>query len=71
MEGYFKETFGDLVSYVQYKNNKTDGYGILRYADERVYRGLFKNGKYDSYGLMKYPNKDEFDGQWTHGRKQG
>ncbi len=63
-EGYSVDKNSNTpVSYLQWKNDQINDYGI-RIGFDGVYCGELFQGMKHGYGLIKYPNKDEYDGQW-------
>ena len=67
MEGFIRiQDSCRKAEYCQYKNDKRNGYGILRLSDGQEYRGNFKDGEFDGYGFKKYRNNDEHYGQWKN-----
>ncbi|KAM9123499.1 alsin [Pangshura tecta] len=57
-------------------SGKPHGRGILRWADGRMYSGMFRNGLEDGYGEYKIPNKaltkdDHYVGYWKEGKMCG
>ena len=53
----------------QYKQSKSNGYAVYKWADGASYHGQFVDENREGYGMMKRPNKDEYHGQWkNHGR---
>lgn len=44
-----------------------DGYGVLKYADESVFRGHFANNNFDGYGIF-YGKDNHYElGAWSNG----
>ena len=66
---------GEVVSEDKYngalENGMAHGGGELKYADGRVYVGVFVEGKRNDKGLMKYVSGDVFDGEWKDDCKHG
>ncbi|KAJ6665289.1 hypothetical protein lerEdw1_004338 [Lerista edwardsae] len=57
-------------------SGKPHGRGILKWADGRVYSGMFRNGLEDGHGEYKIPNKilnksDCYIGYWKEGKMCG
>ncbi|XP_054828500.1 alsin [Eublepharis macularius] len=57
-------------------SGKPHGRGILKWADGRMYSGMFRNGLEDGHGEYKVPNKimnksDHYVGYWKEGKMCG
>ncbi|XP_058469615.1 alsin isoform X2 [Solea solea] len=57
-------------------SGKTNGRGVLKWPDGRIYTGEFKNGLEDGFGEFLAPNKtlnknDQYQGQWKDGKMHG
>lgn len=46
------------------------GYGVMRFADKRIYEGQFKHGQM-SKGKMTYKDGSYYDGSWLDGMRHG
>lgn len=51
----------------EYKNNKKDGYGELKWKKGGMYIGTFKEGKRHGYGEYKDENGILYKGKWENG----
>jgi hypothetical protein len=53
----------------QYKQGKSNGYAVFKWADGGSYHGQWVDDKREGYGMQKWANKEEYHGQWkNHGR---
>uniref|UniRef100_A0A673FTR5 VPS9 domain-containing protein n=1 Tax=Sinocyclocheilus rhinocerous TaxID=307959 RepID=A0A673FTR5_9TELE len=57
-------------------SGKPNGWGVVKWPDERMYTGTFKNGLEDGFGDYVVPNKnlnscDHYQGQWKDGKMHG
>uniref|UniRef100_A0A8D0KN05 Alsin Rho guanine nucleotide exchange factor ALS2 n=1 Tax=Salvator merianae TaxID=96440 RepID=A0A8D0KN05_SALMN len=57
-------------------SGKPHGRGVLKWADGRMYSGMFRNGLEDGHGEYKIPNKilhksDRYVGYWKEGKMCG
>lgn len=53
------------------KGNCQNGYGELRDAKDRLYKGEFKDGRREGKGVMVFENGDRYEGIWHDGLPHG
>ena len=64
--------FGEGDKYVgQFKNGKSEGYGIDYYLNGDKYEGDFKNNLYEGYGIFYYITLDKYEGEFKNGKADG
>jgi hypothetical protein len=51
------------------KNGKSDGYGIMEYADGDRYEGEWKDEKKHGYGKYTYADGRTKEGMWFEGKE--
>ncbi|KAM3855270.1 alsin isoform 3-T3 [Vipera latastei] len=66
----------DAVYNGRWLSGKQHGRGVLKWADGKMYSGMFRNGMEDGYGEYKVPNKtlkksDHYIGFWKEGKMCG
>ncbi|XP_039210413.1 alsin isoform X7 [Crotalus tigris] len=66
----------DAVYNGRWLSGKPHGRGVLKWADGKMYSGMFRNGMEDGYGEYKVPNKtlkksDHYIGFWKEGKMCG
>ena len=75
LENTFKITivnFGQGDKYVgEFKNGKSDGFGIDYYLNGDQYEGDYKNNLYEGYGIFYYLTLDRYEGEFKNGKAEG
>ncbi|CRH00518.1 conserved Plasmodium protein, unknown function [Plasmodium relictum] len=70
-----KYIFNNKLMYNGYwKNNKRNGYGVLKFLNEEkklIYKGYWKNNKRNFYGIQYYNNNSIYIGFWEENNKCG
>lgn len=56
---------GNMIYQGDFKSNKYDGYGILRYPDGARYEGNFKNGQKEGYGTYYHTSGVSYTGTFS------
>ena len=71
MNGIGKFVFSDNRSYEgEFKDNRIEGYGILKWPDGKIFVGEFKEDMQEGFGVF-YSKKKIFIGLWKNGILEG
>lgn len=52
-------------------DGKRDGLGVLKFADDTVYRGEFSAGMTSGYGVLAFSDGSKYEGQFSDGKYSG
>jgi hypothetical protein len=55
----------------QWKENKMNGIGIMKYSNENIYEGEFNNGNLDGFGVFKWFDDRIYIGNYKNDKKHG
>jgi hypothetical protein len=78
---YLYKTSGDILISLfyhdgdvyegEFKDGKSNGYGIYKFKSGDVYEGEFKDDKFEGKGIYKYKNGDIYKGEFKNNKKDG
>ena len=63
---------GELIGNVVTGGHKIrEGFGIMRYQNNRVYEGSWQNDKRNGKGYERYANGNKYEGQFVNSKANG
>ena len=69
------ETATSLASFMLKENDSTKHLPgielVIKFKDDREFKGLIKGGKKNGRGFLKFPNGEYYDGEWKDGERHG